>query len=143
MLIFATWWKQCTFTNIGHFSSSHRSSVIVTHVNTSTIFVCISNCNSFFPTACLQLCVCARVCVRARACLDNQYHSHTLAKHTDCGNSITMARRTFGKRIALRIFALETSRASSLMFIHSGSCMAGVIPKSLHLGTQVTLASLA
>ena len=146
MLILATWWEQWTCTNIGHLSFSHRSSVTVTHVNTSTIFVYVSNWNFFLSHGLFiidrqtsMVCVCVCVCL----CVDNQYHSHTLATHTGCENSITMDRRTFGKRTALRIFAPETSRANSLIFIHSGSCMAGVIPKSLHFQAQVMLASLA
>jgi hypothetical protein len=75
-------------------------------------------------------------------CVDSQDHSNTLAKHTDCGKSITMARRTFSKRTALRIFAPETSRANSLIYIHPASSMAGLIPKSLHLQAQGMLASL-
>jgi len=72
MLILATWWEQWTCTNIGHLSFSHRSSVTVTHVNTSTIFVYVSNWNFFLShglfiidrqTSMVCVCVCVCVCV--------------------------------------------------------------------------------
>jgi len=157
MLILATWWEQWTCTNIGHLSFSHRSSEIVTHVNTSTIFYLRIKFKLFsFPRLVYnwqadKYVVCVCVSVWTISIIHIPWPSTRIVRIQSQWTGEHLASVPHYEYLPQKpvvptvwyLFAPETSRANSLLCIHLGSCMAGVIPKSLHFQAQVMLASLA